>query len=72
MEFWPNACRLNSLQSKNAKPLNQLPHIQLSADYRLKVCEFGERVTSSVVSFCGEDRNVDENVVKFFIQVQPL
>ena len=33
----------------------------------MTLCEFGENVMSSMVILCGEDRQVDENVVKFVI-----
>jgi hypothetical protein len=31
------------------------------------ICEFGENLMSAMVSLCGEDRQVDENVVKFVV-----
>ncbi len=40
---------------------------QLSTDYRMTICEFGENLMSAMVSLCGEDRQVDENVVKFVV-----
>ena len=44
-----------------------VPVFQLATDYRFLLCTFGESVMTSVIGLCGEDRSVDENLIKFII-----
>jgi len=41
--------------------------IKIASDYRGLMCQFGEAVTPTMLNLCADERNISNQIIRFFI-----